>query len=120
MRRSANRLGQTRRASARFRMIQHDEEVTRNVALGALYSELYIWMRRYRHGGLASLLDRLRATGPIPLGIPSDVISHILRIGQEGQYGSSGSACSYSQPARPAGSGGPPWAQDEGASKRPV
>lgn len=92
MRQAARELEQTRRAKARLRMIQHYEQVTRNVSqtcrfFGISRNQFYCWVRRYRKAGLAGLRDRSRRPHRSPHRIPPQIEALILRLRQERQYG---------------------------------
>ncbi len=65
MRQAAKELEQARKARARLRMIQHYEQVSRNVSqtcrfFGISRTQFYIWLGRYREAGSAGLRDRPR------------------------------------------------------------
>lgn len=80
------------RARARLRMIQHYEQVTRNVSqtcrfFGISRNQFYIWLRRYRQAGLPGLRDRSRRPHRSPHRIPPQIEALILQLRRERQYG---------------------------------
>ncbi len=92
MRQAAKELEQARKARARLRMIQHAEQVSRNVSqtcrfFGISRTQFYIWLGRYREAGCPGLRDRPRGPHRSPLRTPPHIEALILRVRQERQYG---------------------------------
>jgi transposase InsO family protein len=92
MSRKVDEQEQARKVKVRLRMIQHFQQVSRNVSLtcrffGISRSPFYIWLRRYERQGKEGLLDRSRRPSMIRYRIPPEVIALILRIREERRYG---------------------------------
>ena len=92
MRHRAKELEQARKAKGRLRMIQHYEQVTRNVSrtcrfFGISRTQFYIWLNRYRRAGLAGLRDGPRGPRSHPYQTPPHIEALILRLRRERQYG---------------------------------
>ncbi|MGH7363339.1 MAG: IS481 family transposase [Candidatus Methylomirabilales bacterium] len=88
----AKELEQVRKARGRLRMIQHYEQVTRNVGrtcrfFGISGTQFYIWLRRYRQGGLAGLRDGPRGPRAHHYRTPPHIEALVLRLRRERQYG---------------------------------
>jgi transposase InsO family protein len=89
---TATDYGHRRRALARLRMIQHYEEVTRNVSktcrfFGISRGQFYRWLRRFQQEGAPGLQDRPRRPRTCPHRTPPHVEALVLRVRQERQYG---------------------------------
>src|SRR5215472_12020443 len=83
---------QIRRTKARLRIIQHYQEVTRNVSLtcrffGISRSKFYFWMTRYRRLGAPGLREYRRGPRVSPHRVPPQLEALILRLREERQYG---------------------------------
>ena len=83
---------QIRRTKARLRIIQHYQQVTRNVSLicrffGISRSKFYFWMTRYRKLGAPGLREYRRGPRVSPHRIPLQLEALILRLREEREYG---------------------------------
>src|SRR5947208_5406907 len=89
---TAREAEQIRRTKARLRIIQHYQQVTRNVSLtcrffGISRSKFYFWMTRYRKLGAPGLREYRRGPRVSPHRIPPQLEALILRLREERQYG---------------------------------
>jgi len=80
------------RAAARLRVLQHFEQVTRNVSrtcrfFGISRTQFYEWRRRYQRDGLVGLRPRPGGPRVSPFRTPPHLEALVLRIRQERQYG---------------------------------
>ena len=83
---------QDRKARARLRVIQHYEQVTRNVSqtcrfFGISRTLFYAWRDRYRQDGLAGLCDGPRGPRHHPFTTPPHIVALILQVRRQRQYG---------------------------------
>ena len=89
---TAREAEQIRRTKARLRIIQHYQQVTRNVSLtcrffGISRSKFYFWMTRYRRLGAPGLREYRRGPRVSPHRVPPQLEALILRLREERQYG---------------------------------
>ncbi len=81
-----------RQVQARLRMIQHCEQVTRNVCrpcrfFGISRAQFYVWLGRYRAERVAGSRDRQRGPRQHPFRTPPHIVGLILKLRRERQYG---------------------------------
>lgn len=81
-----------RKVRARLRMLQHYEQVTRNVSrtcrfFGMSRTQFYIWLQRYRERGEAGLRDRPCGPRQSPFRTPPHLEALVLQVRRERQYG---------------------------------
>jgi len=89
---TAREAEQIRRTKARLRIIQHYQQVTRNVSLTCRFfsisrSKFYFWMTRYRRLGAPGLREYRRGPRVSPHRVPPQLEALILRLREERQYG---------------------------------
>src|SRR5438132_8776511 len=89
---TAREAEQIRRTKARLRIIQHYQQVTRNVSLTCRFfsisrSKFYFWMTRYRRLGAPGLREYRRGPRISPHRIPPQLEALLLRLREERQYG---------------------------------
>src|SRR5215813_14025730 len=92
MRRSIGDRERAQRATARLRVLQHYEEVSRNISrtcrfFGISRTLFYEWRRRYQRGGLEGLRPRLPGPRVSPFRTPPHIEALVLRLRQDRQYG---------------------------------
>lgn len=80
------------RAAARLRVLQHFEQVSRNISrtcrfFGISRTLFYEWRRRYQRGGLEGLRPRLPGPRVSPFRTAPHIEALVLRVRQERQYG---------------------------------
>jgi len=80
------------RAAARLRVLQHFEQVSRNISrtcrfFGISRTLFYEWRRRYQREGLEGLRPRFPGPRISPHRTPPHIEALVLRIRQERQYG---------------------------------
>lgn len=83
---------QARKIQLRRRILQHYEQVTRNVSktcrfFGVSRSQFYIWLRRYRQLGDLGLRDRPPGPRVSPLRTPPHIEALVLQLRRERRYG---------------------------------
>src|SRR5262244_467893 len=92
MRRSIGDRERAQRATARLRVLQHYEQVSRNISrtcrfFGISRTLFYEWRRRYRREGLEGLKPRLPGPRVSPYRTPPHIEALVLRGRQGRQYG---------------------------------
>src|SRR5215471_7726578 len=92
MRRSIGDRERAQRATARLRVLQHYEQVSRNISrtcrfFGISRTLFYEWRRRYRREGLEGLKPRLPGPRVSPFRTPPHIEALVLRVRQDRQYG---------------------------------
>ena len=92
MRRSIGDRERAQRATARLRVLQHYEQVSRNISrtcrfFGISRTLFYEWRRRYQRGGLEGLRPRLPGPRVSPFRTPPHIEALVLRVRQDRQYG---------------------------------
>src|SRR4029453_9996501 len=80
------------RAAARLRVLQHCEQVSRNISRTCRFFEIsrtlfYEWRRRYQREGLDGLRPRLPGPRVSPFRTAPHIEALVLRVRQEPQYG---------------------------------
>jgi len=80
------------RAAARLRVLQHVEQVSRNISrtcrfFGISRTLVYEWRRRYQREGLEGLKPRLPGPRVSPFRTAPHIEALVLRVRQERQYG---------------------------------
>jgi transposase-like protein len=80
------------RAAARLRVLQHFEQVSRNISrtcrfFGISRTLFYEWRRRYQREGLEGLKPRLPGPRVSPFRTAPHIEALVLRVRQERQYG---------------------------------
>src|SRR4029453_12289849 len=80
------------RAAARLRVLQHCEQVSRNISRTCRFFEIsrtlfYEWRRRYQREGLDGLRPRLPGPRVSPFRTAPHIEALLLRVRQERQYG---------------------------------
>src|SRR4029453_5005658 len=80
------------RAAARLRVLQHCEQVSRNISRTCRFFEIsltlfYEWRRRYQREGLDGLRPRLPGPRVSPVRTAPHIEALVLRVRQERQYG---------------------------------
>jgi transposase InsO family protein len=80
------------RAAARLRVLQHFEQVSRNISrtcrfFGISRTLFYEWRRRYQRDGLEGLRPRLPGPRVSPFRTAPHIEALVLRVRQERQYG---------------------------------
>jgi len=80
------------RAAARLRVLQHFEQVSRNISrtcrfFGISRTLVYEWRRRYQREGLEGLKPRRPGPRVSPFRTAPHIEALVLRVRQERQYG---------------------------------
>ena len=92
MRRVIGDRERAQRATARLRVLQHYEQVSRSISrtcrfFGISRTLFYEWRRRYQRDGLEGLRPRLPGPRVSPFRTPPHIEALVLRIRQDRQYG---------------------------------
>jgi transposase-like protein len=91
-RKGLSEADQRRQVALRLRVLQHHQQVTRNVSktcrhFGISRGTFYDWKARYEKSGRSGLRIGKRGPKVSPFRTPPDIEALILRIRQERQYG---------------------------------
>src|SRR5215470_9781428 len=92
MRRVIGDRERAQRATARLRVLQHYEQVSRSISrtcrfFGISRTLFYEWRRRYQRDGLEGLRPRLPGPRVSPFRTPPHIEALVLRVRQDRQYG---------------------------------